>query len=140
MRSQIVALWVGIALGVCAIGCGKGSYGGTSNPPPVQPVEITISSTGVSPKTVTVSGGTMIVFNNTDSVVHEMASNPHPQHTDCPELNVGPINPGASATATMRTTAMVCGYHDHRNPTATQFQGTITVTGNSGGGGGGGGY
>ena len=36
-------------------------------------------------------------FVNNDSRSHEMFSDPHPEHTDCPEINqVGFLSPGQS--------------------------------------------
>ena len=47
----------------------------------------TISSAGVSPKSLTVPAGTRVTFTNSDIRTHDMESDPHPVHTDCPEIN-----------------------------------------------------
>ena len=100
-------------------GGGGGSSTGTT---------ITITSGGVSPKTLTVPRGTRVTFMNNDSVAHTMNSNPHPDHTDCPEINdVGFLNPGQSKMTGNLTTARTCGYHDHNRNTDTSLQGTIII-------------
>jgi hypothetical protein len=38
-------------------------------------------------RTLTVPPGTRVTFVNNDTRVHEMDSDPHPDHTDCPEIN-----------------------------------------------------
>jgi hypothetical protein len=52
-----------------------------------------------------------------------MDSDPHPTHTDNPQLNQGDIAFGASKTFTL-TTKGTWGFHNHHD--ATQH-GTITV-------------
>src|SRR5712692_7900904 len=89
---------------------------------------LTLTSAGVDPRTSSIQpGGTLTVTNN-DAVGHEFASNPHPQHIDCPELNSPLLAPGASFTATIANRSQVCGFHDHLNPSQSQLQGTINVT------------
>ena len=68
-------------------------------------------------------------FVNNDSRDHQIASDPHPEHTDCPEINqVGVLNPGQSRqTGNMTTNRPFCGYHDHDAPTVVGLQGTITI-------------
>ena len=39
---------------------------------------------GVSPKNLVVGPGTQVTFVNNDSRNHEMTSDPHPEHTECP--------------------------------------------------------
>ena len=49
---------------------------------------ITISSAGVvSPSTVTIRQGGRVTFVNNDSRAHDMASDPHPTHEDCPPID-----------------------------------------------------
>jgi plastocyanin len=100
-------------------GGGGGSTGGTT---------ITITSSGVSPKTLTVPRGTQVTFTNNDSVTHQMESDPHPTHTDCPEINnVGFLNPGQSKMTGNLNTARTCGYHDHNRSSDASLQGTIVI-------------
>lgn len=72
--------------------------------------------------------GTRVLFVNSDSRPHNMNSDPHPEHTDCPELNqVGFLTPGQSRETGNLVTARTCGFHDHDNPALTTLQGTITI-------------
>jgi plastocyanin len=89
---------------------------------------ITITAgVGVSPKTLTVPRGTQVTFTNNDSVSHEMASNPHPVHTDCPDISVGFLSPGQSKMTANLNTVRTCGYHDHNRSSDTSVQGTIVI-------------
>ena len=89
---------------------------------------ITISGNAVSPRSVTVPAGSRVTFMNSDSRAHEMASDPHPAHSDCPPLNdVGFMNPGQSKTTGTLTTRRTCSFHDHINETNAALQGTITI-------------
>lgn len=57
-----------------------------------------------------------------------MSSDPHPDHTDCPEINqVGHLNPNQSRQTGNLNTARACGFHDHDDPFNTALTGTITV-------------
>lgn len=99
-----------------------------SQPPAATSVTISLTPSGVTPASVTVVPGARVTFANNDAVPHEIASMPHPVHTDCPELNVGLILPGASATAVMANRSGTCRFHDHLDPFNTAFQGAIVVT------------
>jgi len=101
--------------------------GGSSGSGGTTAATITITAAGISPKTVTVAVGTRVTFVNNDSRPHDMNSNPHPEHTDCPEINVGFISAGATGTTQNLTRARVCGFHDHNQPDVTALQGTITI-------------
>jgi plastocyanin len=116
---------------VVAAGCGgsdsptspsTGGGGGATNT-----TTITITSSGVSPRDITVALGSRVTFVNNDSQPHTMDSNPHPEHTDCPALSVGFIAAGSSSTGQNLTTARVCGYHDHNQPSNTNLQGTVRI-------------
>src|SRR6267378_3016339 len=87
-----------------AMACGGSNSGSTAAPTPGVPAPsaatITITSSGVSPATVTISAGGQVTFVNHDSRNHDMQSDPHPEHTDCPELSqVGFLVPGQSRTS-----------------------------------------
>ena len=90
---------------------------------------VTIGANGaVSPAAVTINVGEVVMFVNNDSRSHEMQSNPHPQHTDCPAINaVATLQPGQSRSTGNFTTARSCGFHDHANPNSAALQGTITI-------------
>ena len=103
-------------------GCGYSSPLGTTSS------TITLSSTGVSPKASSVSGGSSVNILNDDSVPHQLASNPNPQQTDCPELNSPMLAPRDAFMATIANRDGTCGFNDILNPADSNFQGTITVT------------
>jgi plastocyanin len=105
---------------------GSGGGGSSSGPGPVG-ATITITSSGVNPANVTINVGQSISLVNNDSKAHEISSNPHPVHTDCPALNFGMLNPGQSKTSDALTVARSCGYHDHLDPTNANWQGQVTV-------------
>lgn len=89
---------------------------------------VTITSAGVSPSNVQISRGGSVRFVNQSGSPHEMRSNPHPFHTDCPPLNQVPsLNPGQSGQTGAFTTVGTCGYHDHMLPNDGRWQGTIQV-------------
>jgi hypothetical protein len=88
---------------------------------------IVYSAAGVTPNTLTIPAGTTLTYVNADVVDHQPASNPHPSHTDCPELNAGVVNPGTSAMITTGNGPKGCGFHDHLNPVDTKYQGVITT-------------
>jgi len=90
---------------------------------------IVIDSTGnVTPRDVTVAAGSRVTFTNNHNTLHQMASDPHPEHTLCQSLNtVGTLTPGQSGTSSNLNTPMVCTYHDHINDTNAALKGTIRV-------------
>jgi plastocyanin len=104
------------------------STGGGSGSSGTGAATITITSAGVSPKTVTIAAGQRVTFVNNDSRQHDMASNPHPNHTDCPAINtVGLLLAGQSRDTANLTTARSCGFHDHIREDDTSLQGTIVI-------------
>ena len=65
---------------------------------------------------------------NNDSRSHDMSSDPHPAHTDCPSMNaVGNIWPGQTKLTNAFTTARTCGFHDHDNPDNAALIGRIVI-------------
>lgn len=119
-------------LAVAFAACG-GSGGGSPTSPagddgPIAAM-IVIDATGnVTPKDVTVPVGSRVTFTNNHNTNHQMASDPHPEHTLCPPLNtVGTLTPGQSRTSSNLNTPMVCTYHDHINDTDAKLRGTIRV-------------
>jgi plastocyanin len=135
-RLLIAALAVVTAAAVGACGGGSSSPtspspgGGTPSPSPGSGNVITITSSGVSPKQLTVSPGTRVQFVNNDTTnpSHQMASDPHPDHTDCIEINqVGFITPGQTKETGNLNTVRACGYHDHNQPSDDRWRGQITI-------------
>jgi hypothetical protein len=87
-----------------------------------------IVNNAVCPQTLTVPRGSQVAFINNDNRPHEMNSDPHPEHTNCPELNqVGHLEPGQSRQTGNLTIARTCGFHDHINAQSRALQGTITI-------------
>lgn len=69
-----------------------------------------------------------MTFVNEDVRPHDMSSDPHPDHTICPEINqAGFLLPGQSRETGNFVRAMSCGFHDHDDPTDETLTGTITV-------------
>ena len=104
---------------------GGGGGGGT---PGTSGATITITSAGVSPRAVTINPGESVTFINNDSRSHEIASNPHPAHGDCPAINsLGVLQAGQTRLTGALTTSRTCGFHDHNFDTDQTLQGTITI-------------
>lgn len=118
-----------------AMSCGGDSSPTQPTPPPSgggggggQTVTITLTASGADRRAVTIQPGMRVVFVNNDSRAHEMTSDPHPSHEDCPELNqVGFLNPGQQRESGNLVFARTCGFHDHTNPGTQSLQGTVTI-------------
>ena len=134
IRNAVAAAIVG-----AAVACGGGSDSPTSPDPPStggggssgvsDSATITITSAGaVSPSTVTIRQGGRVTFTNSSSRNHEMASDPHPTHEDCPPLDqIGFLAPGQSRTSGNFNVVRTCGFHDHNEPSNTGLQGRISI-------------
>jgi plastocyanin len=113
--------------------CGGGGSTPASPNNPSNPYTFTLTSTGVSPKQLVVPPGTRVLFVNQDARRHDVASDPHPEHTDCTEINsVGVLTTGQSHETDNLIAAKTCGFHDHDNPPPTtaagnQWTGSIVV-------------
>ncbi len=139
------AIWTGFtaALVVAAttVACGGGSSSsGTpttpttptspSNPTtPTDSATITIGADGrVSPASVTITRGGRVTMVNNHNRAHDMSSDPHPEHTQCPEINsIGFLNPGQSRTSSNLNTARTCGFHDHNDSDNAGLKGSIVI-------------
>jgi plastocyanin len=110
------------------VSCGGGDSPTTPTPPPVSTTTITITAAGVTPKSIEVALGARVRFVNSDSRAHSMTSDPHPDHTDCPEINqAGFLQPGQSRETGNLVQARTCGFHDHDNPNNAALRGSITI-------------
>jgi len=127
----------GIALGLSlAAACGGGSTspspgpggGGSGSPGPVG-ATMTIDASGVlTPSSVTINNGESVRFVNNHNTPHQMASDPHPAHTDCPPINALPtLGQGQSGQTNALTTSRTCGVHDHLNDGDSRLRGSIVV-------------
>lgn len=77
---------------------------------------ISYDGTTFSPSTSTVKAGqTVKISNDSSDAELDFSSDPHPTHTDNPDLNVGSIEPGQSKTFSTNKTG-TWGFHNHRDP------------------------
>ena len=110
-------------------GCGGGSAPTSPSAPAPLAATMTIDAAGVlSPKELVVSPGTRVLFRNQSSRARQVASDPHPEHTDCPEVNqVGFLAAGSVRETGNLNTARSCGVHDHDDPSNANMQARIVV-------------
>jgi plastocyanin len=109
-----------------AVACGGSKP--PNNPTPVQTNTITITASGVSPKSVQIAAGSRVTFTNSDSRPHNMTSDPHPDHNDCPEINqVGFLAVGQTKETGNLLVVRTCGFHDHDLFANTSLQGSIVI-------------
>jgi plastocyanin len=138
--SGTMGRWVAVALAaLVAAACGGGGGDGTPTAPTPggggtgggasTSATITIEANGrVNPSSVTIAQGGRVTFVNNHTRNHDMSSDPHPTHTDCPEMGqVGFLAPGQSRTSGNFNTVRTCGFHDHDAPGDTGLQGRITI-------------
>jgi plastocyanin len=122
-----------VALAACGGGgsptgpSGGGAGVGTGSPG-ASGATITIANGRVTPSTVTIAVGQSVTFINNDGRVHNVSSDPHPNHTECPSINgVGTISNGQTKLTNSLPTARSCGFHDHDDPDNNQLKGTIVI-------------
>lgn len=133
-----------IVAAMTAAACGGGSSSTPTTPttptPPVttpppttgpnpSTATITIGADGrVSPSSVTIAPGGRVTMINNHSRAHDMSSDPHPEHTQCPETNqIGFLTTGQTRTSGNFNTARTCGFHDHNEPDNAGLQGRIII-------------
>jgi plastocyanin len=114
------------------LGCGKSTTTPTTSTntctAPATSTTITISNGAACPQNITVARGTQVTFVNQESTAHEMNSDPHPEHTDCPEINqVGHLEQGQSRQTGNLNIARRCGFHDHLRNEVAALRGSITI-------------
>lgn len=119
-----------VCVSMVLVSCGGGGGGTTPgpNPIPTNASTFTITAAGVSPQVLQVERGSRVRFVNNDSRPHDMGSDPHPEHTDCPEfVNVGVLNPGQSRETANLNVVRTCGFHDHIRPDDETLKGRVTI-------------
>ena len=128
-----VAATATVALAACGGGgsptspSGGGAGVGTGSPG-ASGATITIANGRVTPSTVTIAVGQSVTFINSDGRVHNVSSDPHPAHTECPSINgVGTISNGQTKLTNSLPSARSCGFHDHDDPDNNQLKGTIVI-------------
>jgi len=143
---QVLAAAVVIAVTAVACGGGSSDGGGTATTPtspttgggtattppatttPTDSATITIGADGrISPSSVTVTRGGRVTMVNNHNQSHDMWSDPHPEHTQCPELAWGFLTSGQQRTSSNLNTARTCGFHDHNLPDNANLKGTIVI-------------
>lgn len=123
---------VAAALSLLLAACGGKSAtspSDTSGAPGPSGATVTILAGGVlSPKVVQITVGQSVTFVNNDNRSHDMTSDPHPTHTQCPAINAaGTIAPGQTKLTNALSTVTSCGFHDHGDPENVNLQGTIAI-------------
>lgn len=89
-------------------------------------IQVSITQDGFSPQTIQIKKGQSVTFTNTDSREHQVASDPHPTHTNLPGFdNQEALLMNDSYVYTFEKTGTFT-YHDHLNP--LKFHGTVVVT------------
>lgn len=117
-----------LIVGLVALGAGCSGDTPVAPTAPVQTNAITITSAGASPQQIQIQAGERVLFVNNDDVVHDMSSDNHPSHLECPELNqVGFLSPGESRETGNLVTPRTCGFHDHLDAQNPNLNGTITI-------------
>lgn len=93
------------------------------------PNTFTIADATVTPPTLVIQAGDRVVFVNADDVDHDMSSDEHPTHLDCPAVNqAGFLRPGESRESGNFVRAETCTFHDHLNPGRSSMRGMIVVS------------
>ena len=130
MRSLTARTFIG-GCGVYLLLTACGSWGKSptapQTPPPSGPT-VTITNGGVTPNAIEIPVGGRLTIVTHDGVSHDMGSDPHPSHEDCPELNqIGLLAPGQNRTSGNLVEARTCGMHDHLRPLVTSLHVRITI-------------
>ena len=133
LRMFVVGTAIAVAIALGAASCGGSTSSSSMSPttgctPSSSPTTFVIMNNTVCPTTLTVSRGTQVTFSNQDVNNHEMDSDPHPEHTDCTEINqVDFIAPGQSRQTGNLNIARTCGFHDHMHPDVASMKGKIVI-------------
>jgi len=116
-------------LTIAFLSCGGGGSSSTPTPAPTTSYQMTISSSGAyTPSTLSIPAGARVLVTNNHSTSHFFASDPHPEHDDCPEINqVGVLAPGESRETGNLVTVRTCGVHDHTDPNNLKLRAQIII-------------
>jgi plastocyanin len=128
LRRSAAILVSGFAFPALSISSCSGKSSPAEPADPVQTSTITITSSGVSPQNIQIAPGTRVLFRNMDSRPHNMSSDPHPEHTDCPEINqVGLLAAGQNRETGNLNSIRTCRFHDHDSPNSASLTGAIVI-------------
>jgi plastocyanin len=117
---------------VLAVACG-GTSGAAPSPTLTcstlpNATTILIVNNAVCPHIMTVPPGSRVTFINNDTSDHDMFSDPHPEHTNCVEINqVGHLVAGQQRETGNLNTVRSCGFHDHIRDQNRALQGVIVI-------------
>jgi plastocyanin len=125
-RKWVLASSLAILMGA-GVSCDNGlDLTGPSDAP--RTASVSIRAGGFDPLYVAVRPGGQVTFTNDDTVAHQVASDPHPAHSGCPELNSPVLQPGQRYQAAMGSTnRLTCGYHDEERLDVSGFRATVAV-------------
>lgn len=117
------------ALAGIIIACNKSpSVPSPGDTPQVQTNTVTITSTGANPRNIQIALGTRVLFVNNDSRSHNITSDPHPDHNDCPDIDqAGFLAAGQRRETGNMVVARTCGFHDHDMPGQANLAGQIVI-------------
>ncbi len=141
LAASLAALTLTIGSSLAVVACGGGDSPSAPSPTPAPTptptpspspspsttTTITITAAGVSPKDIVVARGARVTFVNNDAIGHDMNSDPHPQHSNCTDMNVGFVSSAQSGQTNVLNIARTCGFHDHNQPSNTNLWGTIKI-------------
>ena len=129
MRSLTARTFIGACGGYLLVtACGAWGNSPTAPEPAPSGPTVTITSTGLNPREIEIPVGGRLTIVNRDSIAHDMGSDPHPGHEDCPELNlIGMLEPGRARTSGNLVEARTCGMHDHLRHLDTSLHLLITI-------------
>ena len=130
LRIPLIVCVVSAMAATCGGGGGGGGGGGNpGGPTPDNPNQMTISAGGVvTPAELVVSPGSRVLFINNHSRPHNITSDEHPDHRDCPEINqVGVLAPGQRRETGNLVAVRTCGIHDHDDPDNRNLWARIVV-------------
>lgn len=88
---------------------------------------VSITSSGLSPATITIKAGTQLTWTNNDSKPHQPAADPHPLHNSIAGFDSDTILQSGDSLSFKFETPGTYTYHDHLNPLNKHYQGTIIV-------------
>ena len=100
---------------------------GSATAPSWQGLTVTFTSTGVSPREISINRQARVTFVNADTRPHRPASDVHPGHALCPELNLPALQPEERVQTPELVNARECSFHDELRLGDERYTGRILV-------------